>query len=287
MDPGSIAIISGAVLGAAGNILGGNQAAKAQREANEKNAALQKEFAQQGIRWRVEDAKAAGIHPLYALGANTISAAPSYVGDPNAGATPRALGDMGQNIGRAIHATRTNEERQLANIQLMSAKTDLEGRALDNQIKAATLKNLTQPATPSAGTPGGLDNFIPGQGNSPIKINPAERTASQKGRLSQEAGWTPDVAYARTDTGLTPVPSKDVKERIEDQLIPEIMWAIRNQLMPNITGQGAPPLNQLPKGYDKWRWNKLKQEWQPSKGNHDDWAGLRQILKTPFKKGGK
>ena len=32
MDPGSIAIISGAVLGAAGNILGGNQAAKPYRD---------------------------------------------------------------------------------------------------------------------------------------------------------------------------------------------------------------------------------------------------------------
>lgn len=33
----------------------------------DKNIALQREFAQMGVRWRVEDAKAAGLHPMYAL----------------------------------------------------------------------------------------------------------------------------------------------------------------------------------------------------------------------------
>lgn len=35
--------------------------------------AIQREFAQQGIRWKVEDAKAAGLHPLYALGGGSAA----------------------------------------------------------------------------------------------------------------------------------------------------------------------------------------------------------------------
>lgn len=38
--------------------------------------AVQREFAQHGIRWRVEDAKAAGLHPLFALGGGGASYTP-------------------------------------------------------------------------------------------------------------------------------------------------------------------------------------------------------------------
>jgi len=58
----------GALLGAAGSLAGGLLSAKSQKEANkvaEQNAlrqeALQKEFAQSGIQWKVKDAEAAGV----------------------------------------------------------------------------------------------------------------------------------------------------------------------------------------------------------------------------------
>lgn len=50
------------------------------REFFEKNWANQREFAKHGIRWRVEDAIAAGIHPLAALGVNTASGSPVSIG---------------------------------------------------------------------------------------------------------------------------------------------------------------------------------------------------------------
>lgn len=42
-----------------------------------------KEFAQKGIRWKVADAKAAGIHPLYAMGASTNMPSVSMQGGSN------------------------------------------------------------------------------------------------------------------------------------------------------------------------------------------------------------
>lgn len=50
----------------------------------DKNAALQREFAQKGIQWRVEDAKKAGLHPLFALGGSVASASPIPVFDSGA-----------------------------------------------------------------------------------------------------------------------------------------------------------------------------------------------------------
>lgn len=89
----------------------------------------QKEFAQNGIRWKVADAKAAGIHPIFAIGANT----PTYSPQAAVG-TDYGLSQIGQNIGRAIEAGQTRYERAQANalqarmgdaqIGLIDAQTD-------------------------------------------------------------------------------------------------------------------------------------------------------------------
>lgn len=49
------------------------------REQASTNAALQREFAQNGIRWRVEDAKAAGLHPMYALTGGGAAFSPNAI----------------------------------------------------------------------------------------------------------------------------------------------------------------------------------------------------------------
>lgn len=263
MDP----IIGGALIGGAASLTGGLMGRDAHKDAAAQNAAqaaanmaMQREFAQHGIRWKVEDAKAAGIHPLYALGANTPSFSPVSLGAVPDNSMPSAMADIGQNISRAVSATRTGAEKQIAEINLASARANLDGQLIDNQIKQ---RQLSQMGTGAPSFPGST-NFIPGQGNSGLQvIKPSERTSSEPGRLAQEAGWVPDVGYARTDTGFTTVPSKDVKERIEDQLIPELMWSFRNNLMPNLGLGRPPPRSQLPKGADSWGWSFSRQEWQP------------------------
>lgn len=224
-------------------------------EMNAKNAAREDLYARDGIKMKMADAAAAGVHPLYALGAQTYQpqAQSAFTSQPDF-STGNMVSDMGQNISRAVAATSTAEEKQMTALRLTNAQ--LQNELLASQIHQM---NRTGPAFP-----GVTDNFIPGQGDSGlVKENPAQRTMSAPGRPAQEAGWVPDVGYARTDTGLAPVPSSDVKNRIEDQIIPEGMWAIRNQLMPNVTKDGAPPKSMLPEGAKRWEWDYSKQEWQP------------------------
>lgn len=103
---------SGLVSGAA-SLIGGGISAITGKQARDREYERQKEFAQSGIRWRVEDAKAAGIHPIYAIGANT----PTYSPQAAVG-TDFGLSDAGQNISRAIEAGQTRAERQeMAQIQ--------------------------------------------------------------------------------------------------------------------------------------------------------------------------
>lgn len=138
----------GSLFSAGANLVGGflgkssaDKARESQERANALNAELQREFAQNSIRWRVADARAAGIHPIYALGAPTISASPSYVGATADNSMGAALANAGQDIGRAINATRTTPERVLA---LKEAQLRLESLSLDNEVKRASLASSLQ-----------------------------------------------------------------------------------------------------------------------------------------------
>ena len=90
----------------------------ANKKITDKDRALQREFAQHGTRWKVEDARAAGIHPLYSLGGSgatyTPSAIPMMAGRSDAYQKPRSnlAQNMGQDITRAIDSTRTSLERR-------------------------------------------------------------------------------------------------------------------------------------------------------------------------------
>lgn len=247
-----IAPIIGGIFGLAGD----KQDRDAQSAANENNAAMQREFAQMGVRWRVADANAAGIHPLFALGAGGAAAAPSYqVGGQS------SLGQMGQDVSRAIHSTRTQEERALAVLQL-------ERAGLENQLLETQIHNLQAsqfgPPLPSA-------TDVPGPGayrtGDAVQVQPQRPSASAPGVPQQDAGAIADYGLVRTATGYAIVPSKDAKERIEDQMVPEAMWAYRNLIRPAFKGHVAPDPKKypLPKGYDHWEWNALAQEFQPQK----------------------
>lgn len=62
------------------------------KRANIANEKLQREFAQQGIQWKVQDAKHAGIHPLAALGAVTPSPSiPVIPSQPTGGSVEKSM----------------------------------------------------------------------------------------------------------------------------------------------------------------------------------------------------
>lgn len=150
----------GPAIGAAANVIGGLFGRDAQKDANAANAAaaaqnikMQKEFAQKGIRWRVEDAREAGIHPLYALGAQTASFSPVNVGAVAETGLASGIANAGQDISRAVNATRTQPERDAAvskTIQdLQLTKAGLENELLASQI--AKLKSSINPPMPTIG----------------------------------------------------------------------------------------------------------------------------------------
>lgn len=173
--------ILGAIGGLVGSLIDGNKAEKAA----EKQAQLQREFAQNGIRWKVADAAAAGIHPLYALGANTVSYSPVSVGTDFA--------SVGQNLGRAIDAGRTGVEKGNAFEKTVQALT-IQKMGLENDLLASNLRTINQPGHPPT-RPGGGTTASPatmssGGGGININVNPAntpaEAAEAQYGEIGGE-----------------------------------------------------------------------------------------------------
>lgn len=139
-----------------GGIMGQDAAEDAQADANYRNAQnieLQRQFAQQGIQWKVADAKAAGIHPLYALGASTHSFSPQTISGGTASPLADAISSMGADVGRAAQAGMTGGQRaddftrRLQSLQL--TRGELENEKLASEI--AQLKGIN-PAFPSGGS---------------------------------------------------------------------------------------------------------------------------------------
>lgn len=188
----------------ASSLIQGKMSSDAAEKAGDKNADLQREFAQMGVRWKVADAKAAGISPLAAMGGTPYMASPSYI----AGDTPN-FSNMGQDISRAIDATRTQEERSdvltKAQLEKLSAETDLI------RSQAAQIKGATNPALPGS-------NPLPISGQGDSVIYPAELVSSQKYNPGLTAG-APDPAYKQyvfPDGTIKTYPSDKFAQATED-----------------------------------------------------------------------
>lgn len=258
---------------------GSNQERQAEQDRQDQkaltiqNMQMQKEFAQNGIRWRVEDAVAAGLHPLAALGASGASYSPVQyipgdVGEDSSVGIGRGISNLGQNIDRAIAAGKTKEERQADELKLSNMR--IQNDLAMEQLTSARIQNarMVGPQMPSNSQMPGLIGQGNANGPGYVHEGPLMRTHSQPGRPGQEVGAITDYTYSRTPKGYVVVPSTDVKERIEDSPM-EYEWMIRNRFLPSRFLFGMPPPDPkyyaLPPGYTSWKWNPLVQEFRPSK----------------------
>lgn len=229
-----------ALIGAAAGISGGMMGNKANEKARQQEYQQQKEFAQSGIQWKVQDAEKAGIHPLYALGANTVSYSPQSVGGPDY----NFVGDAGQNIGRAIDATRSGPAKQVA-AQITALQ--IEGLRLDNEFKRtqvasalATARQVSTPGLPSTGQvpigPG-----IAGQGDTPQIDGPTINLTKKigpvaPGKPESEYGFAPEIAwYEGKNQWMGPQIPQSLSESYENDTFGRWGWQIRNRGLPMIS----------------------------------------------------
>lgn len=197
-------VLSG--IGSVGGLFGGGGGSA-------KDAYTAQKAAAAGVRYQMmERAKAGkelGISTLAALGMPGFQPASVSVGDGGS-STYDKLGAAGQNITRAASSYMDANARKL----------QLEGLALDNDLKRAQVAGAraTLTGTAPAFSPGA--QAVVGQGNSAF-----------------ETGASPDVGLAVSQSGrFAGVPSEAVKQRIEDMIIPEAQWYLRQIMAPRRPG---------------------------------------------------
>lgn len=245
-----------------------------------RNEQMQREFAQNGIRWRVDDAKKAGIHPLAALGTSTTPFQPAYSDN-----VPDSLRNMGQDIGRSITSTLTGKERIDRRIaQISITRGELENELLRSQIQK---EKQTGPSLPSIG---GGDPTI--NTNDRVQVNPAQQVVTEAGSNAKEAGAHPTYTFSMFEDGFIGVaPTQNQKQLMEDDLHLESVWKF------NIAKSAVKPQKKYwhPKAID-YQWNYARFGWSPvfakSKTNmsNRDWQGLTNKTREHeklFKSGGR
>lgn len=106
---------------------------------------MQEKFAKNAIQWKVQDALKAGIHPLYAMGANTMSYSPTSVGDNGSFAA------MGADLGRAVAAGDTQSGRAIDGTigKLALERAGLENDLLRAQIASTRVRTMAPQVGPA------------------------------------------------------------------------------------------------------------------------------------------
>lgn len=147
-----------------------NSARSDQMAIAERNFAFQDALAKQGVRWRVEDAEAAGLHPLAALGmmpqgSSPVSVMSDFGGNrtSSSGNAFRAFSNMGQNLMRAAQAGATADERMLnqANVDKVRAETDYMKAMTAESLKRASMPGNPPLPDPYSGVSGGDVRVVP------------------------------------------------------------------------------------------------------------------------------
>lgn len=212
--------VGGPLISGGFDLLGGFLNRSHQEEMADAQYDAQREFAQHGIRWRVEDAKAAGLHPLAALGYAGQGYAPQRIfADPVA----NAMGRMGQDLGRAISTMKTKEEKEIVRIRIDQEREKLKNMKLRNSgLEKLQRENETNnPSMPRIGRSETEQSFgIVGQDDAATKRNlgveyVAPRLPTSKG-IGVSSGTGPlQVSKIRKDGYLYFLPIQEAQEALE------------------------------------------------------------------------
>lgn len=259
----------GELLSFGGNLLGGLLGRSSASSQAREQMRMQEAFAKNSVRWRVADAKRAGIHPLAALGAQTHSYSPVAFNDP----LPNALANAGQDLGRAVDATRTGAERVDAYTKTVQ-DLNVTRLGLENELLASQIAKVRQaghpPPMPSGGSPGvfGSGDIFTG-GNSVlsdggivqpadlVQENPMERVVRAPGTPHQEPGTIAGRTFYDTPSGgYSPSYSGDLADRMDENPVGSWAWGWRELVAPNFSSKNWNPPYPAP-WHSHWVWDSI------------------------------
>jgi len=189
-------VIAGAGIGTAGSLLSGVLGNKSSKKAADKAYKRQKEFAQHGIQWKAQDARSAGLHPLFAMGAGSANYQPSFIAGQDPMGT--ALSDSAQQLGQAYAQSKAPPpgtpsgaigKAQLRAVNAQASRDEAAAMlSLSNAKRNEANANTTQDGDIYSSTL--IDESLPAP-RGRTKLTPAEIISAAKKDQSRTAGKSP------------------------------------------------------------------------------------------------
>lgn len=255
--------VGAAIGGVADDAFSDKKDRKHAQSINDQNYMAQKEFAQKGIQWRAEDAKAAGLHPMAALGSAGASFTPSFQTFTGSGSGGNLFDTVeGQNTGRAARAGMSDQDRELH--ALAVRRGQLENQLLEGQITQLWSSIMGQPSNPPAPGPG---VSRPPSKSGQVVITPSQQESSKVGDPGSTAGHTPamrpvDIAPGASMELINP----DIAEALEGYGILQApiaagIHAYRGTR--KAIDRMRPPAASLLPPTHEWKWSLSNRAWVP------------------------
>lgn len=189
--------VAPSIIGGLFGMKGANDANAANRRIAAENIKYQREFAQHGLSWRVEDAKRSGLHPLAALGASTMSYRPQAVGGHQS-----KWSKMGQSLSRMNLLDVAMRVEEVKNAKLRNKLLEIQVSGKKNPVVVDANR---------VDFGGQAEGVVNGEG---ISIVPKEVQRSD--RLGVETGMNPMTQEAVSEYGeVFQARSKAMEEAME------------------------------------------------------------------------
>lgn len=265
--------IGSAILGEAMRDEGGSGDSVAKQQSDQAN--LQREFAQNGIRWRVADAKAAGLHPVFALGGNVATYSPQAIVSPDV--STGDFSSMGQHLGRAMSAQQSAHERAITDLQLRQGEAAVrKDEAIASYYASEAARNAqaavvsapvqADPISPSVPPAGVVDGSV--------KVDPASYVPHRVGDVSMEPPQNP-MWGEFSHRGGVPIalPSRSASEALESvsESWPLTAWVVAE----NVKRYGSDWLRAMWEGTvmpaakpPRRGWNDIQDAWNNVRGRY-------------------
>lgn len=265
---------------------------KADADARREQYWKDKEFAQHGVRWRVEDARKAGLHPLAALGISPAQGSTAFAGDHTSahGGLSEGLSQLGSKFDKKDPYTEKLKKLDLRkkNLELRILEKELENMGVGEGPRTDSLGNLI---TDSKGNLTGMDSQrINGESDPSVKRIVPEKAVihgNREGGIGAGEQWLNmgDGSYKSTysQTGSEPMESS-----IQDKINVEgkrIWNQFKNEFYVKFhKAKGAEATfqrirddmpRQSPGKGKEWRYDHIWDDWYPvKKGTGGSWSRL-------------
>lgn len=190
------ALLGSAAINAGSNLLGSALNNVLNKDDSwKKNYDAQKEFAQNSIQWRVQDAQKAGIHPLYAMGQS-----PGYT--PSSTFETNTMGEAVAQAGNSF--ANAMGQLGLMNAQLQNSKlqADVENAKIENKNKELELYNKM--VSNSLGQKPNTIPYATGQGETNVHIVAGGQGRVLPGQMESEVASLPADVAKVIDTQYNP-----------------------------------------------------------------------------------